>query len=726
MLFLLKHCLLLSAFWLAHSGAKAFMAASQAHAAVSSRPQSDMDQERCSYEITSVEAVWKSGRSRIKPMLSALDLERSDLSKVRSTLQAGDTIHALIELLSYYTKTGARHWLLKQGKSEVEQQSLVEARQLLGDTVTFSGVTARVPRSETGGWDWTFTGPNGDQEFGYSLNGHQYLQSLLIAWKSTGDEVFVQAYDRIIRDWILHNPVPEKSDSIYVVLNSQGRKLDYRDIGERRWRTLEAGNRLGVGWPYAFLEFQQSEAFTPAARILMLTGFVEHAEFLREYHKQGHNWTTMEMNGLALIALSFPEFKNAESWAAYALDVMKKEIYRQVYPDGVQTEVSTKTQWVALRRFESVADYFLQAGREIPLNYIGRLEDMYNYLAYAMRPDGHQPLNNDSDREDLRPRVLSAAKKFDRPDWAWIASNGKSGVAPKGLPSTVFPWAGIHVMRNGWGGESHWAFFDTGPFGTGHQHADMLHLSLAAYGRDLLVDGGRYTHENYFSFDPRIWRGYFRSSFSHNVILVDGAGQKGGPLTASKPLRENTDYQVTADFDYARGTFSNGYEGVDGTVAHTRAVLYVKDKFWIVVDKIHTDRPRKLQALWHYSPESILQVEKGTIVSVNPQAGNLRIVPVGKTWQSEIVKGQTQPVIQGWYSADYGKKEPNPTAICTSSTGDTSIFAWILIPAKGEVPMVTAKLLGEDENGVRIRIDAAGGKPLEVFVPVEGGSPRIK
>lgn len=677
-------------------------------------------------QITSVDDVWKSCSSRISTMLDALDLSRPDLQEVQSALQRGDTTGALNALLNHFRKVSGDHWLLKNSSADPETHTQEEAGALMNHTVTFSGVTAKVPRSETGGWDWRFTGPNGDQEFGYSLNGHQYLATLLAAWKETGNNNYVKTFDAIIRDWIIHNPVPARDDTIYHVLNGTVNRLDYRDIGEVRWRTLEAGNRLGVSWPYAFLSFQQSEAFSPAARILMLTGFVEHAQYLREYHKQGHNWTTMEMNGLALTGLTFPEFRQAEEWTNYALGVMKKEIYRQVYPDGVQTEISTKTQWVALRRFESVADYFLKSGRQIPDDYIRRLEEMYNYLAYAMRPDGHQPLNNDSDREDLRPRVLAAAKKFNRPDWEWIASNGERGARPEGLPSRVFPWAGIHVMRNGWDRQSHWTFFDTGPFGTGHQHADMLHVSVSAFGRDLLVDGGRYTHEDYFSFDPKIWRGYFRSSFSHNVIVVDGGGQKAGPLTSKAPLQENVDFQTTAEYDYARGTFTNGYEGVDGRVEHSRAVLYLKDKMWIVVDRIHTDQPRNVQTLWHYSPESLVEIENGTTVSTNPSAGNLRIIPIGKIMKAEIVKGQTEPVIQGWYSGEYGKKEPSPTAVYKSEIAKTATFAWVLLPANGKVPMASASIIEEDENGLRLSIELPGKRPTEVFIPFQKGLPKIR
>lgn len=677
-------------------------------------------------KVTSAEEVWQAYPGRIRSLLAALDLDRPGLKRVRDAVQDGDTVAASKALLAHYRESASGHWLLKESNGNPGEEVLTEARQLLKDKVTFSGVTATVPHTEDGGWKWQYTGPENDQEFGYSLNAHYYLASLLEAWEQTKNKDYAKTFDRLIRDWIIHNPLPGKEDSIYVVLDTPDDQLDWRDIEEVIWRDLEAGRRLGASWPQTFYGFQRSEAFTPAARLLMLASISEQAKYLREYHKEGHNWTTMEMNGLALAGLAFPEFKKVEDWATYALNVMKKEINHQVYSDGVQTELSTKTQWVALRRFESVADNFRKAGRTIPSSYTRRLEEMYNYLAYSMRPDGHQPLNNDSDREDLRPRVLKAAQIYDRPDWKWIATNGREGLRPEGLPSVVFPWAGINVMRNGWDGQAHWAFFDTGPFGTGHQHADKLHLSITAYGRDLLVDGGRYTHENYWSFDPEIWRGYFRSSFSHNIILVDGRGQNGGPTTVDEPLQEGVDYMNTSDFDYARGTFNSGYNGVEGSAEHTRAVLYVRDRFWVVVDRVQTDRPRKIQALWHYAPDCVVQTEQQQVVSTNSGKGNLRIVPAGKVpWQVEIVKGQETPFIQGWYSSEYGIKEPNATAVYTTEIEKSTVFAWLMMPAKGTVPQVDAELTVRDEEGVYVRIKESGREPVTVTVPLDSGKPTV-
>ena len=667
--------------------------------------------------IQTAAQLWDHHPERLRSLFRSLDLMAPELSDVYAAIQKQDTVGAAELLVDYYSEINGS-WVFSTLDPMTDSVSMALANVLLYDSIIIGTTRDKVP-TINGGWQWDYTGPHQDDEFGYSLNGHKYLPALLHAWQNSDDAVYAQVFDKLIKDWVIQHPLPQPGDSIFFVLEEKG--PDYRNLGEVEWRTLEAGNRLGVSWPQLFYGFQGAKNFTTAAKLLMLTSLADQADFLLKYHKKGHNWTTMEMNGLALAGLAFPEFKEASKWTSYALNVMEQEINRQVYPDGVQTELSTKTQWVALHRFESLAVNFQKAGREISGDYLRRVEEMYNYLGYSIRPDGYQPLNNDADREDLRPRLLNAASKFDRADWQWIATNGKQGTKPDSLPSVTFPWAGIHVMRSGWDEKAHWSFFDTGVFGTGHQHADKLHLSVTAYGQDLLVDGGRYTHKDYFSFDPTIWRGYFRSSFSHNVILVDGQGQNGGPTMTNQPLRSGLDYIHQADFDFAKGKHTAGYTGVAGLVEHSRSVLYLHDKFWIVVDQLETDRPRELQVLWHYAPAYKVMLEEKEAVSVNPGIANLRIVPMGDdiNWQPELVSGQEKPNIQGWYSANYGIKEPNTTVVYNTSITGPATFAWLLVPAHDQVPKYHTNFRQRDSD-LEITITRPDDNPIKFLFPAEG------
>jgi hypothetical protein len=89
------------------------------------------------------------------------------------------------------------------------------------------------------------------------------------------------------------------------------------------------------------------------------------------------------------------------------------------------------------------------------------------------------------------------------------------------------------------------------------------------------------------------------------------------------------------------------------------------------------------------------------------------------------VKGQTEPFIQGWYSADYGSKEPSTTAIFSAEIRASATFAWILLPAEGKVEKVRAQLKSEGDEAVRIRVMQEGKKSIEVTVPLAVGIPAI-
>jgi len=537
-----------------------------------------------------------------------------------------------------------------------------------------------VPRTSEGGWQWDYTGPIPDDEFGYSLNGHKYLPALYHQYQASGDSTYLLKLAEILNDWISAHPLPSMADSVYLVYDP-AIALDYRDLGEVEWRTLEMGHRLGTSWPQIYFGLVNASSFGRDLRIRMLANLARQADFLKTYHKRGHNWTTMEMNGLALVGLAFPEFKRSQTWADYALQTMQQEINQQVYPDGAQVELAAKTQWVALNRFESIADNFAKAGQEIDTAYRSRITEMYNYMAYSMRPDGYQPLNSDADRESLVDHILQAANTYDRPDWTWIATNGKEGTLPSLGPSVIFPWAGVALFRSGWSTIDQWIFFDCGAYGTGHQHRDKLHLSLAAYGHDLLVDGGRFTHENYFSFDPTEWRGYFRSSHSHNVMLVNGKGQNAYHTRAATPLKKGIDYLVTDSYSVMRGSFEEGYEGVEFEVKHQRSVFHVLDQFVVVIDEVSSDEPCSLDFLWHFNPKATLhEHEIGLVADVEKVKLQL-LCSQPHQFHLEQISGQTEPTIQGWYSSTYGEKEVNSTAVYSRKMDHQARQAWLLFPS---------------------------------------------
>jgi hypothetical protein len=99
--------------------------------------------------------------------------------------------------------------------------------------------------------------------------------------------------------------------------------------------------------------------------------------------------------------------------------------------------------------------------------------------------------------------------------------------------------------------------------------------------------------------------------------------------------------------------------------------------------------------------------------------GNLRIVPVaGFDWLVEIIKGQKEPV-QGWWSREYGHLRPSPTAVYTTEISSTSIFAWVMYPAKGEVTAIKVDRLLSAPEVMRLIISIPGCAPQEIILQMD-------
>jgi hypothetical protein len=241
-----------------------------------------------------------------------------------------------------------------------------------------------------------------------------------------------------------------------------------------------------------------------------------------------------------------------------------------------------------------------------------------------------------------------------------------------------------------------------------------MHISVAVFGRDLLVDCGRFAYRGEVA-DK--FRKYATGSQSHNILLVDGKGQGPGPKVTEEPVSKK-DYLITPDHDLGRGSFSV-FNDLEGEVKHTRTLFYSRGDLWVVVDQVTTDRPRKIDALWHWHPECKVAVD-GNKVSTQNEKGNLQIIPArNQKWEVKMAKGQEQPEIQGWYSKEYNIFEPNPTTIYSTQIESNSTFVWVLYPSEKVEKVVRAEIVSASSKEIKVKITNEKKDEWVVDVPLE-------
>lgn len=630
-------------------------------------------------EIRTVDDVCKAYPEQMKAMLNQFDLNYPGLEKAKAAYNSGDLVAACTQLLNYY-KNGESVQFLRKEQPEISKRTDYLADTILTDVFVVQNVRGKVPWGNDGHRDWYYKGPNNDEEWAWLSNRHSQISHVFNVFFETGNPKYLEYIDLFLRDFIIKSmPYPQKKSSTSV------------------WRGLEVAARVKV-WSRIFYGTLNNNDFTDATRLLMLSSLPDHTHYNRNFHAQ-NNWLTMEISALATAATNFPEYKKSSEYLEYAANTISESMKGQVYPDGVQTELTSHYHNVALQNFDLFKEICDRANYQLPDFFNETIENMYRYAALIIRPDGNRILNNDGDLGSNVPLILKGVEKYNNQEWEYIATNGSSGKKPVDGPSYFFPWAGQLISRSGFDKDAHWSFFDVGPWGSGHQHNDMLHISVSAYGRDLLVDAGRFAYTGEVA---KKFRGYAKGTQGHNSVLIDGKGQLPGVRVEGKAVSEDH-WAITPDYDYACGSFDK-YEGLEN-VEHKRAMMYVRSEFWVVVDQIITDKPRKIETLWHWHPDCEVEADKNGVITTKNKRGNLQLIPVDKKdWKVDMIEGQEEPEIQGWYSEEYNKFCPNKAFVYSIDAVNDECFVWLLLPSEKEAPKVTAKLISKDSAGVKLEV----------------------
>ena len=630
-------------------------------------------------ELKTVEDVCDAYPEKMKSMLNQFDLEYPGLDKVKKAYDSGKLTEACEYLLYYYRKGNTAEYLRKE-LPEKTNKTEARADTILKNVFVVQNVSGKVPWGDDGHRDWYYKGPNNDREWAWLSNRHSQLRHVFNVYIETGNPKYAIYIDEFLRDFIIKSmPYPAQKS------------------GESIWRGLEVAARAKV-WSRIFYGMLNSEYLSPATRLLMLSSLPDHAHYNRNFHG-GNNWLTMEISALATVAANWPELKKSQEWLNYAVETISESMKGQVYPDGVQTELTSHYHNVAMRNFVLFKDICDTANYQLPGFFDETIEKMYSYIAHVVRPDGYRILNNDGDRGSDVELILEGAEKYNYPEWEYIATNGEKGVEPADGPSYFYPWAGHLVSRSGFDENAQWSFFDVGPWGSGHQHNDRLHLSIAAYGKDLLVDAGRFAYTGEVA---RKFRGYAKGTQGHNTIMIDGKGQMPGVRVAEKPLTENH-FKITSEYDYAWNSFDQYYDLKN--IKHTRSLMYVRGEFWVVVDKIETRQPRNIETLWHWHPDCKIETDDSGIISTINKKGNLKVMPVEKiNWEVKVIEGREEPEIQGWYSEEYNKFEPNKAVIHSTRIDGDETFVWLLLPSEKKAPKTSAEIISENESGIQVKV----------------------
>lgn len=441
----------------------------------------------------------------------------------------------------------------------------------------------------------------------WELSRFQHLIVLGQAYALTRNRKYIAEFQNQISDWIENNKV---------------------GFGINWSSTMDVAIRA-ANWLVASEYFYDNDILPEGFWRNFYTSIYEHARFIHRHLEYGPPPTNHYLSGIAgllFISSYCPFFKESAEWNRFCAKELEKEIQKQVYYDGCSFEGSTSYHRLALEFFFYSALLAKRTGLNFSPAYHERLKKMFEFVLYAIEPNGKIPQIGDNDNGRFIP--FSRRQTLDH---TYLLSLAAVYFGEKEFKSKAFPYdeeafwmfgkeghrvwnqldyrndelgaktlsdAGWYIIRH----KDSYCFISCGPNGQngvgGHAHNDKLGFEIVIAGQVVFVDPGTYVYTP----DPDK-RNQFRSTSYHNLIKFNGYEQnefseKNLFVAYNRITIEEARIKEAADKILFTGTIH--YEDI----THTREVILEKQSGSLIIkDRIIGNKDVRAHSSFHLHPD---------------------------------------------------------------------------------------------------------------------------
>jgi hypothetical protein len=475
------------------------------------------------------------------------------------------------------------------------------------------------------------------------------------AYRLTGDERFAVEIASELDDFVEANPV---------------------GIGINWTCTMDVGLRA-VSWVIA-LDLVRASALDDAFWSRAAAALFDHGLFIKDNLENSYEVTSnhflSNVVGLHFLAAMFDDLDEGRGWHAFARESLETEIDVQVLPDGADFESSVPYHRLVAELFLGSSRLADVRGEPLSEHYRSRVHDMVAYLADVTRPDGLMPQSGDADDgrlhvlgglgtatpQDARHLLGPASLIFTRPEWmtigaadaAWEAAwwgPGYSPAAETAYPAVakIYPDAGHVVVRDG----ARYLLVTNSIVGTkgfgNHKHNDQLGFEYHSGGGPLIVDPGSYVYTS----DPAA-RNLFRSTKSHNTLMIDGAEQnRMNPEWLFRMFEqaraEHVAFHADDEVVEYRGSH-HGYGELPHPVVHNRTFRLDRSSGRLsIADRLDGNGAHQLSWHFHFAPGVTATLDTGVCRLQSPRAAAVL----------EFPPECGARLNDAWYSPSYGVRK---------------------------------------------------------------------
>jgi len=539
------------------------------------------------------------------------------------------------KLLHYFRKRQSPHFHFNADETdeivasipdEIRSETIKTAEMMVSHQFTHKGVGPIVLEH----MDWEFE-PGNVSGWRAAANRHFTFTKLGFAYWYTRDDRFASEFFRLAGSWI---------DS-YIA-----------KLGRLTWdHPFEVGARIN-GWIWAYFLFLSHSGMNPLFHLKFLDALGRLSEYLYktiEYHNPG-NHIMLEAKALALCAGLFPEFRGAKRWGKKAWSIIKSELRTQVCPDGVHAERSTMYHRIVAGELAELMLFMRRnnLNSEELETTVFRMADFETWFASGQKC---MPVFGDAYQEDNYYRFSAPAiamalsnnleptrSSFDQEQTSWLLAGqlrpGRNDESAKFSPEVLgkaFPSGGYIVSRWEWDPAASVLVWDCGPVGYHknpyHSHLDALSFNLTVNGVLFLIDPGI---DEYDIKRNRL----LKSTAMHNTVVIDGEDQSIlAPLGVRTEIwspAESTliTWATSQACDVMVGTH-NGYKRLSKPVQHTRFIVSMRHRYWLVLDRIEGEGAHHADQRFHVAPGTIInQGEPNEIITLLNENEKLTLHPI--------------------------------------------------------------------------------------------------
>lgn len=628
-----------------------------------------------------------------------LNLDYPGLEKVKAACGKQDWNKAASELLYYYRhRQGIHHPDLDLKNLKISKEEQKWADDALEHTFfVHKGYQPSFNYGKDINWQYW---PVQDNELRWQLHRHKWFTPMGKAYRLTGDEKYAREWAMQYIDWIRKNPLTPIEAEEYELVSAGEVKGTAENV-RFAWRPLEVSNRL-QDQTGQFLLFVDSPSFTPEFLTEFLVNYHKHAEhILGNYSAQG-NHLLFEAQRMIYAGAFFPEYADAPAWRKSGIDILNREIRKQVYDDGGQYELDPHYHLASINIFCKALRMADVNGfrNEFPDEYVNTIKAMIEFYANICFPDYTNPCFSDAKLGEHKSEVRNYKDWLKLyPDSEWIryyATEGAKG-APLPYLSHGATTSGFFTFRSGWGPDATVMVVKAGPKGEWHCQPDNGTFELWFNGWNLFPDSGSYVYAG----DDEVMklRNWFRQTCVHNTLTKDDKNLET-TQSVTKLWQPEGDVQILV-------TENPHYKDLK----HRRSVFFVDQAYFVIVDEAVGNATGTVNLNYNLCEGPVKVDAKNNMITTDLDgASNMKLQCFTDGGKMQLREKE------GWHSTAYRKRAPR-TAVAFDVDKNTVApvrYITVIYPVrdKKDYPELDAKFLNKayDENGVNVEVSVNGKK----------------